>query len=280
MEDAIIVDGDPIIDLEVDGESDMVIAVGHETVVVPIQITENGHYEPGEGIDGFSSVDVNYNGYPMADIESFIDYINEITGSEDETLSDAINSLVEGYGGFSIDDIALNRNLGDVVISANEIKANAFYSRAITSIVAPNVTIIGDYAFLSSRIQQIEIPKLTTFGAQVFKSSWLREIKAPIITNIPSYTFDACKSLTDVYLPKVKTIQTYAFRQCSALTVLKLPSCTAIANANNVFGSCTNLRDIYLPNDASTYTGAPWGATNATIHYNTEFDEDGEPILN
>lgn len=280
MEDAIIVDGDPIIDLEVDGESDMVIAVGHETIVEPIQITENGHYEPGEGVDGFSSVDVNYNGYPMADIESFINYINGITGSENETLSDAINSLVEGYGGFSIDDIALNRNLGDVVISANEIKANAFYSRAITSIIAPNVTIVREYAFLSSTIQRIELPKVATFGAQVFKSSGLREIKAHIITNIPSYTFDACRSLTNVYLPKVKTLQAYAFRQCTALTILKLPSCTAIANASNVFGSCTNLRDIYLPNDASTYTGAPWGAINATIHYNTEFDEDGEPILN
>lgn len=274
MEDAIIVDGDPIIDFEVDGESDMVIAVGHETVVVPVQITENGHYEPDTGIDGFSSVDVDVK------YQNLIDYINEITGGEDTSLSDAVATLVEGYGGFSIDDIALNRNLGNVVITANEIKANAFYNRSITSIVAPNVTIVREYAFLSSTIQHIELPKVTTFNAQVFKSSWLREIKAPIITNIPSYTFDACKSLTDVYIPKVRSIQTYAFRQCTALTSLKLPSCTSIANTNTVFGSCTNLRDIYLPNDASTYTGAPWGATNATIHYNTEFDEDGEPILN
>ena len=274
MEDAIIVDGDPIVDLETDGESDIVISVGHETVVVPIQIAENGHYEPDAGTDGFSSVDVDVK------YQNLIDYINEITGGEDTSLSDAVATLVEGYGGFSIDDIALNRNLGNVVITANEIKTNAFYNRAITSIVAPNVTTIRDYAFLSSTIQQIELPKVATFGAQVFKSSWLQDIKAQAITNIPSYTFDACKSLTNVYLPKVKSIQTYAFRQCSALTSLKLPSCTSIANTTTVFGSCPNLRDIYLPNDASTYTGAPWGATNATIHFNTVFDENGEPILN
>lgn len=210
---------------------------------------------------------------------ALLTYINEVTGGDDNNLSDAVATLAEGYGGISINDIALNTNLGDVVISVNEIKANAFYNRAITTISAPDVMIIRDYAFLASTIQKIELPKLTTLGVQVFKSSGLREINAPIITDISSYTFDACKSLTNVYIPKAKTIQTYAFRQCTALTSLKLPSCTAIANTNTVFGSCTNLTDIYLPNNESTYTGAPWGATNATIHYNTQFDENGEPIL-
>jgi hypothetical protein len=38
---------------------------------------------------------------------------------------------------------------------------------------------------------------------------------------------------------------------------------------------CSKLADIYLPNDASTYYGAPWGADSATIHYNYDFSQDG-----
>jgi hypothetical protein len=55
-----------------------------------------------------------------------------------------------------------------------------------------------------------------------------------------------------------------------------LPNIASISNA--AFYNCTNLEDIYLPNAQNTYSGAPWGATNATIHYNCEFDENGEPM--
>lgn len=97
MNDTLILDGDLIIDVDIDGEPDSVIVVGHEPIVQPISITENGHYEPGTGIDGFSKIDVNVK------YQDLIDYINEITGGEDSTLEDAINTLVEGYGEHSKD---------------------------------------------------------------------------------------------------------------------------------------------------------------------------------
>jgi hypothetical protein len=36
----------------------------------------------------------------------------------------------------------------------------------------------------------------------------------------------------------------------------------------NAFRDCNNLTDIYVPWSEGDVTNAPWGATNATIHYN------------
>ena len=91
MNDTLILDGDLIIDVDIDGEPDSVISVGHETIVRPITITENGHYEPEAGVDGFSSVDVDVK------YQNLIDYINEVTGGGDTNLSDAVATLADGY---------------------------------------------------------------------------------------------------------------------------------------------------------------------------------------
>ena len=62
----------------------------------------------------------------------------------------------------------------------------------------------------------------------------------------------------------------------ASLESIYLKSCTTIAK--NSFNGSTNPKDIYLPNAQNTYTNAPWGAVNATIHYECEFNEDGIPL--
>lgn len=42
--------------------------------------------------------------------------------------------------------------------------------------------------------------------------------------------------------------------------------------AYNAFNKCTNLTDIYVPWAEGDVGGAPWGATNATIHYGGEWE--------
>ena len=44
--------------------------------------------------------------------------------------------------------------------------------------------------------------------------------------------------------------------------------------ANDTFSGCTNLTDIYVPWAEDALANAPWGAPNATVHYNTLDDED------
>jgi len=39
---------------------------------------------------------------------------------------------------------------------------------------------------------------------------------------------------------------------------------------NNIFNGCTQTFDIYVPWSEGEVAGSPWGATNATIHYNSE----------
>lgn len=72
-------------------------------------------------------------------------------------------------------------------------------------------------------------------------------------------------------------IETYAFQNCPALTRVRIINNPKIISSN-VFASCANLTDIYVSFSSGDVTGAPWGATNATIHYDTVFDADGEVV--
>lgn len=215
-------------------------------------------------------------------INALTTYINEVTGETDENLSDAVQTLIGGYGGYSLDDIASGTvPSGDLVINSNEIVGYfAFANRNITSIYAPYVKSVGINSFNTcTSILDVKMPMCETLGTGAFQScSKVKNIEVPSLIRASQSVFMSCVALTSIYLPLVESVENQAFRACTSLTELKLPSCSSITGAN-IFTSDTKLTDIYLPNDASTYTGAPWGAPNATIHYNTVFDENGEPIL-
>ncbi len=110
------------------------------------------------------------------------------------------------------------------------------------------------------------------------------------VTSIGTSTFQDCTALTSVTIPNsVTTIGTRAFQNCTALTSVTIPSgVTSIGDS--AFGSCSALTSVTIPASVtsigqnaftnSTLTdiycgfaegavsGAPWGAANATIHYN------------
>lgn len=48
---------------------------------------------------------------------------------------------------------------------------------------------------------------------------------------------------------------------------------------NNTFNGCPALTDIYVSWSDGDVAGAPWSATNATVHYDSTFDSDGNPIV-
>ena len=201
---------------------------------------------------------------PLTDsIQNLIDYINEITGGEDANLSDAVATLAEGYGGnggISIDDIALNKDLGDVVINANE---------------------IADYGFNLRKLNSINGPFVESIGTEGIAKTPITNAVFPNAVEIKNSAFYSCTSMVNISIPKVSKIGPYAFKNCSALTKIYLPSCVSTTSITSryTFSKCTSLSDIYLPKSESNYSGAPWGAPNATIHYDTQFDENGEPIL-
>jgi hypothetical protein len=66
----------------------------------------------------------------------------------------------------------------------------------------------------------------------------------------------------------VAEISNYAFSNCDGLTSVTFEGIpTKIGSL--VFNSCDNLTDIYVPWAEGEVSDAPWGATKATIHYNS-----------
>lgn len=105
---------------------------------------------------------------------------------------------------------------------------------------------------------------------------------------IQLFAFNNCNSLKSVKLrdaSKRYDIGDKAFTNCTNLTRVEIGS--AILNnltsnthvglatnpskslASNLFYGCTNLTDIYVCWSEGYIKNAPWGATNATIHYDT-----------
>lgn len=88
------------------------------------------------------------------------------------------------------------------------------------------------------------------------------------ITSIGEYAFADCTSLALTSLPAgVTSIGGGVFSGCTSLTSITFKGTPTTINSS-AFSGCTNLTDIKVPWAEGAVSGAPWGATNATITYN------------
>ena len=87
------------------------------------------------------------------------------------------------------------------------------------------------------------------------------------LATLDNYAFYNCTSLQEIIIPAgVTYLGSNVFRYCTSMTraiFLGTPS----SLSSGTFESCTALEDIYVPWEYGQKTGAPWGATNATVHY-------------
>ena len=162
-------------------------------------------------------------------------------------LANAILEIAapEGTGAMSLDDMA-------TLLGAAEWRNDFLKSlieRTATSITIPSgVTSIGGWAFSGcTALTSVTIPS----G----------------VTSIGDCTFSDCTGLTSITIPSsVTSIGGSAFSGCTGLTSITIPnSVTSIGSG--VFWNCTRLTDIYCGFAEGAVSGAPWGASNATIHY-------------
>lgn len=219
-------------------------------------------------------------------IENLTSYINEITGGEDDNLSDAIARLAEGYGGISLNDFVNgDKPIGDIIINASGFRSHHTFTncKKIESVrfINPILTGIGNSDFAGcASLKTISGEYITSIGASAFYDcASLKNVYLPNANYCDSSAFQRCSSLEEISLPSLIKVPFQFVRDCRSLKTVKLASCTGFTNSYQ-FTVCASLTDVYLPNDATTYTGAPWGApTTCTFHYNTIFDENGEPIL-
>lgn len=88
------------------------------------------------------------------------------------------------------------------------------------------------------------------------------------IDTIRSGLFYDCDNLVTAVIPNhIISIGENAFSSCDNLVGVKVDGNIATF-AFTAFSNCSNLTDIYVPWAEGAVDGAPWNATNATVHYN------------
>ena len=128
--------------------------------------------------------------------------------------------------------------------------------------LSPLTTTIGQATFNSCQsLKDINLENVTAFGNVCFMNDF--RLRTPIIFN-----------------SELVSIGTQAFAYCQFPRITFQPPRSGVypTIASNSFAGCASLLDIYVPWAEGEVANAPWGAINSKIHYNTQFDENGNPI--
>lgn len=252
-----------------------------------VEITENGTVEilPDEGYmlsKVTANVNVSASGGNKLN-QYFTKTITEVTAEDLEGLTSIDSSM----------SLSGNTKLINVTIpnSVTNIGSNTFSGCTnLTSItIGDGVTSIGDRAFQNCRnLTSVHITDIAKWCAiQIYTYSdyshplyyahnlYLNEnlitnLEIPNgVTEIKAVAFRYCTSFTSVTIPNsVTSIGGNAFSNCTNLTSIRIGNGIS-SIANYAFSLSSKLTDIYIDKAEGEVTGAPWGATNATIHWNT-----------
>lgn len=158
---------------------------------------------------------------------------------------------------------------------AESITTNGTYDTSINNSVTVDVPGVQFAASPSAftllkniRNLNVEIPSgITSISSEAFYNcTGLTSIEIPSsVTSISSYAFNDCTGLTSIEIPSSLTsISDSAFNGCTGLTSIEIPS-SVTSIGNSAFANCTNLTSIVVHKAEGSITGAPWGATNATV---------------
>ena len=218
------------------------------------------------------SVIAKADGYESSDISNIVNYVVVSQQLQSPSISIDGNTL-------TITDSSLKAQQATIFI--NDIEADTVSIGDGSGIVNLNeyVRIVGEYSiyvivkaetYIDSEISNIvEYVVYATEGLKYAKISY------SICMGIGTAT-DTDIVISQIYdgLP-VKEIYDGAFAgrlgYPSPLTSISIPSSETTIETN-AFSYCSNLTDIYVAWEANAVAGAPWGAKNATIHYNAGYD--------
>ena len=168
---------------------------------------------------------------------------------------------------------------GDITITVTEIVNMAFRDRTgITGVNAPNCTKIGNQAFMNdSNIASVNLPNVEQIGDNAFAYTKLSSLVLPSIKTIGNNSFGWISTLKDVVIgASCQSIGEGLLRNTGIGWICKFLG-TPTSLASRVFYN-TQGGDVYVPWSEGAVSGAPWGATSATIHYDTVYDENWNVI--
>jgi hypothetical protein len=236
-------------------------------------------------------------------LRNLISNANAITRKQDSDITQAVNSLISGYGtgdsteaakeeqekavtitengttevtpdsGKTLSKVTVNVNVESGGAGDNEVLIGILDGSA-TDVVFPNglKTIRSRACMYHASLTSIVFPSdLETIGTNAFSACSLLNsiVFGDSLYRIYGYAFENCTALTKLSLPSSLRIMDGAcFNKCTALAEVRFNSTPTTINAT-AFNNCTALADIYVPWAEGEVANAPWGATNATIHYNT-----------
>lgn len=186
-------------------------------------------------------------------------------------FNDGTEKSISGdMGGGSEIDALIDRSITSVQSDAGSVGESVFRGcNNLLTVDLPNAEAIGSSAFYKcSSLQTVNMPKATSLGSSVFyQCPAIRNLDLPKVTAVASSAFYQSTALKSVLLPEISTVGANAFSGCSGLKYVYLGP-----NASSIPGtafSSTTQSDLVIDCgfSAGAVSGAPWGATHATINY-------------
>ena len=189
-------------------------------VTETLNVSANGTYTPGDGIDGYSQVVVDV----------------PISGWDQKSFTEGAIEII---------------NLDN---SASFVASRAFYNnKTIQTVNLPYATSVGNDAFQNcSSLSQVSLPVCEYIGSSAFRvCTSLTQISLPMCNHIGGEAFTNCYSLNQVNLSKCKNIVNYAFYNCSSLSIITIGySGVCRLGGSNVFSNTqitSSTGSIYVP---------------------------------
>ena len=151
---------------------------------------------------------------------------------------------------------------------------NSFHAcSGVEELRLDNMEVVAEsgFTFLSA-MKTLYIPKMKRINKNGFYCpSALLELNLPnTLEVIGQSAFYCANQLKKLVIPaSVTSIAQNAFQSCTGLTKVIFMGTPSSLNSN-VFSGCTGVLNIYVPWNYGQKSGAPWGCTNAVIHYGDE----------
>lgn len=237
------------------------IQTGGSFVTEPLNVTDNGVYTPGQGVDGYSQVTVNVpqsvTGYTEKDLtEGQISIVN-LSNSASFVASVAFannNNVRTVYlsNCSLVNDYAFQNcyNLQTVDLpNCTTIKGSAFsYCDSMTEISIPNCEVVSNDTFVDChKLQGIDLSKVSYLGNGTLARCYsLSTVNVPNVLECGDATFTFDSNLQNIDLPLCSMLGNYTFSHCSNLTSINLPN--LYRTGNYVFYNCPKLSEINLSN--------------------------------
>lgn len=180
------------------------ISGGGQFITEPLNVTSNGTYTPGQGVDGFSTVTVD---------------------------------VPQSVTGYTQKDITEEICITDLNNSASFVGNSAFaYNSCLTTVDLPMCKTVGDEAFARCfRLEQFSLPMCSYIGNSAFYTCRpLSQVNLPMCSYIGIGAFNGCWSVSQVNIPVCNYIGNFAFTDCSYISQVNLPMCSYIGSL--VFG--------------------------------------------